>query len=462
MTSEPNAEISPQTRRLAEHLSAARNTELPPAVIHKTKHHVIDTIAAMVSGAVLPPGKRGLAYVFGTGVGPCVLVGGGRTTAVEAALANGMSAHADETDDSHARSISHPGCAVVPAALAIGDLRKATGEQVLRAVAAGYDVGTRAVLALGKPVLDTESSGRSTHAYCSLFGAAASASVLYGFDAEQARHALSYAAQSASGVTSWVRDPNHVEKAFVFAGMPASNGVRAAAMVSSGCDGVDDVFAGVPNFLDALSTEVARDELSDGLGERYEIMHTNIKKFAVGSPAQAAVQAMLELVTEEPIDPAQVRDIRIVLPHDLCRVVDNRSMPDICCQYLVAGTLVDRGFTFAMAHDDDRMTDPVITALRDRTQLLPDPDKAGVRTADVTVTLADGRTRQRYVGAVRGTVDDPMTDDEITAKAVDLMEPILGPPVTAELMDRLWSLEACRDITDVTGMLAADLLARAR
>ncbi|MFA5710165.1 MmgE/PrpD family protein, partial [Mycolicibacterium sp.] len=285
---------------------------------------------------------------------------------------------------------------------------------------------------------------------------------LYGFTEEQARHALSYAAQSASGVTSWVRDPNHVEKAFVFAGMPASNGVRAAAMVASGCDGVDDVFSGVPNFLDALSSEVRRDELADGLGERYEIMHTNIKKFAVGSPAQAAVQAMLELVEEEPIDPAQVANIRIVLPHDLCRVVDNRSMPDICCQYLVAGTLVDRAFTFAMAHDDDRMTDPVITTLRQRTDLVPDPEKAGVRTADVTVTLADGRTRQRYIGAVRGTVDDPMTDDEVTAKAVDLMEPVLGAAATGELMERLWSLEGCADIGEITGRLTAGALAEAR
>jgi 2-methylcitrate dehydratase PrpD len=107
------AEISAPTRRLAEYLSAVPETVLPPEVVHKTKHHIIDTVAAMVSGAVLPAGRRGLAYVEPyTGAGSSVLVGGQRATAVEAALANGMSAHADETDDSHARSISHPGCAV--------------------------------------------------------------------------------------------------------------------------------------------------------------------------------------------------------------------------------------------------------------------------------------------------------------------------------------------------------------
>ena len=455
------AEISPQTRRLAEYVSGALDAPLPPAVAHKAKHHLIDTVAAMVSGSQLLPGRRGLLYVAQSPDAPSVLVGGRRAMPVDAALANGMSAHADETDDSHARSLSHPGCAVVPAALAIAETRRRTGAQLLRAVAAGYDVGTRVVLSLGPPVLDTESSGRSTHAYCSLFGATAAAAVLYGLDERGVRHALSYAAQSASGVTSWVRDPNHVEKAFVFAGMPASNGVRAAAMVASGCDGVDDVFSGVPNFLDALSTQVRRDELAAGVGERYEILHTNIKKFAVGSPAQAAVQAVLELVEQDPIDPGKVAHIRIVLPHDLARVVDDRAMPDINCQYLVAGTLVDRAFTFAMAHDDDRMNEPTIRALRACTDLVPDPQRAGVRTADVTLTLRDGTSRQRFVGAVRGTVDDPMTDDEVTAKAVDLVEPVLGRAATEDLLARLWSVDACDDVTELTALLGAPVPVKA-
>ena len=455
------AEISPQTRRLAQYVSAALDAPLPSAVAHKTKHHLIDTVAAMVSGSQLLPGRRGLQYVAQASDGPSVLIGGRRAMPVDAALANGMSAHADETDDSHARSISHPGCAVVPAALAVADARRRTGAQLMRAVAAGYDVGTRVVLSLGPPVLDTESSDRSTHAYCGVFGAAAAAAVLYGLDERGVRHALSYAAQSAAGVTSWVRDPNHVEKAFVFAGMPASNGVRAAAMVESGCDGVDDVFSGVPNFLDALSTQVRRDELVSGLGERYEILRTNIKKFAVGSPAQAAVQAVLELVEQDLIDPREVAHIRIVLPHDLARVVDDRAMPDINCQYLVAGTLVDRAFTFAMAHDDDRMNEPTIRGLRACTELVPDPERAGVRTADVTLTLRDGTSRQRFVGAVRGTVDDPMTDDEVTAKAVDLVEPVLGHAATEDLLARLWSVDTCSDITELTGLLGAPVPVKA-
>ena len=139
-------------------------------------------------------------------------------------------------------------------------------------------------------------------------------------------------------------------------------------------------------------------------------------------------------------------------------MVDDREMPDINCQYLVAGTLIDRAFTFAMAHDDDRMADPAIQALRDCTELVPDPDRAGVRTADVTVTLRDGTSRQRFIGAVRGTVDDPMTDDEVTAKAVDLMEPVLGSATTKALMARLWSLDDCADIAELTAPLSGAAL----
>lgn len=448
-------DVSEQTARLAAFIAAAGTTDLPEAVAAKGAAHVADTLAAVVSGAHLPPGERGAAYVrelggraVSTVVGP-----GLGTDPVSAALANGMSAHADETDDSHAASISHPGCAVVPAALAVAEQQGSSGEQFLRAVVAGYDVGPRVVLALGHPRLDTERSGHSTHALVGLFGAATAAAVLYGLDERRVRHVLSYAAQSGSGVTSWVRDGNHVEKAFVFGGMPASNGVRAAAMVASGCDGVDDVFASQPNFLDAFSGTVDRGRLVDGLGERYEIVQTNIKKFAVGSPAQAAVQAVLDLLADGPIDAAQVESIEIVLPHDLARVVDGRDMPDINCQYLVIGTMLDGAFSFAMAHDLERMRSPQVQDLMARTSLRPDPDKAGVRTADLTVRTRDRGVLHAYVPAVRGTVDDPMSRQEVHDKALDLVAPFLGGERSEALLSALWSLDEVKQMSDVVALL---------
>src|SRR5215471_5613919 len=114
------AQVSPVMRELSAYVSAALRRPLPPQVLEKTKHHVLDTIAAMVSGSRLKPGKKAIAYAQTLGGTREASVIGSRilTTAVNAALANGMLAHADETDDSHAPSLTHPGCGIVPAALA--------------------------------------------------------------------------------------------------------------------------------------------------------------------------------------------------------------------------------------------------------------------------------------------------------------------------------------------------------
>lgn len=439
---------SAQTQELADYIAAGRHQRLPDEVIGKASAHVLDTVAAMVSGARLEPGRRAAAYAAAeNATGAATVIGTGTTTSpTVAAVANGMSAHADETDDSHAESLSHPGCAVVPAALAVAESRSLSGRDLVNAVVVGYDVGTRVVLAAGRPPVLAATSSYSTHAYVGEFGAAAAACVLHGFDERAVRHALSYAAQSASGVTTWLRDGNHVEKSFVFAGMPAGNGVRAAALVAAGCDGVDDVFAFEPNFLDAVSDRTDRARLTAGLGTRYEVLHTNIKRYAVGSPAQAAVQATEDLIASDDPAAADVAEIEIVLPHDLAGVVDSRDMPDINVQYLVAGTLVDRGFSFAMAHDPSRMAEPAIRELVGKTKLVADPAVSEVRTATVILRMADGRQPRRHVSAVRGTTDDPMSHAELVDKCLDLIEPVLGAARAREVIDVVTSLDELADV----------------
>jgi 2-methylcitrate dehydratase PrpD len=115
--------ISAPTRQLSEYIAKAAMRPLPDAVVEKARHHVLDTLAAMVSGSQLRPGRMAIGYVASLGGTPEASVVGTqiRTSAVNAALANGMLAHADETDDSHAPSRTHPGCAVIPAALAVAE-----------------------------------------------------------------------------------------------------------------------------------------------------------------------------------------------------------------------------------------------------------------------------------------------------------------------------------------------------
>ena len=206
MKSKAKPEISPVMQKVSAYIAAAPRKALPAKVLEKTKHHVLDTLAAMVSGSRLLPGRKAISYAKTLGGKAEAVIAGSRivTTAATAALANGMLGHADETDDSHAPSLCHPGCAIVPAALAMGERERASGAALLRAVALGYDIGTRINMSLN--AYEFREDGHSTHSFGPMFGAAAAAGSLCGFDERQARHLRSYTSQRASGVACWMRD----------------------------------------------------------------------------------------------------------------------------------------------------------------------------------------------------------------------------------------------------------------
>src|SRR6202043_91408 len=190
---------------------------------------LLNTIASMVSGSELPPGKAAIQFArayggekIATVVASNVLCG-----PIEAALANGVLAQADETDDSHAASLSHPGCAVVPAALAAGERYGISGTQFLSAVALGYDVGTRVSMTLGGQNF-MNATHRDTHSLSEGFGAAAAAGCAANLNAQQMRWLLDYAAQQSSGIAYWMRDTEHRKQAFVIDVMTARAEFTAA------------------------------------------------------------------------------------------------------------------------------------------------------------------------------------------------------------------------------------------
>ena len=438
------------TAQVAEYLVAAADTPLPAEVSERTALHTLDTVAAAISGADLDAGRfAGTAWSGLAGSGGSTLVTGGTADPVSAALVNGFAAHADETDDSHPPSTTHPGCAIVPAALALGQHAGIDGGHLLRAITAGYDIGTRVVLAMRFGEFHGDAAGFSTHAVGGVFGAAAAGAVALRLDGAATRAALALAAQSASGVTTWLRDPNHVEKAFVFGGMPASNGVRAALLAHAGLRGVPDVFDTGSNVLSAFSASPDPAQLVDGLGSRFEVQRTAIKKFAVGSPAQAAVQAAVDLV-EAGLRADDVEAIEIVLPRELAQVVDGRALPVINVQYLVAGVLLDGGFSFAMAHDAERMSHPAITELTARTRLTPDPVLLRDRVATLRITRRDGSVLEQTCSGVRGGPADPMSADEVLAKALDLLS---ARDTGAQLAARLLRLDGVADVATLHDLL---------
>ncbi|MGH7860673.1 MAG: MmgE/PrpD family protein, partial [Candidatus Dormibacteraceae bacterium] len=363
------AEVSQVTATLSEYVADAGQATLPSSVRERARLHILDAIAAMVSGSRLGPGQIAAAWCrsHATWESGATVVGTERCTApFAAALVNGMAAHADETDDSHPESLSHPGCAVVPAALAAAESIDASGDAFLRAVVVGYDVGCRMGRAVGLKKAEMQLGRPSSHALVGIFGASAAAAVVYGLRASPVRHALSYAAQSCGGTTSWMGAPSHVQKSFVFGGLPASRGLMSASLVAAGFDGVEDAFANTPNWLDATSRQPRPEELGSKLGERFEIEQTTLKKYAVGSPVQAAVEAAL-LLTADGVRASEIDWIEVRIPADAAPVVDANPVPSINAQYLVAATLIAGRFSFQLAHDVPALRRPDVIALLART-----------------------------------------------------------------------------------------------
>jgi 2-methylcitrate dehydratase PrpD len=336
----------------------------------------------------------------------------------------------------------------VPAALAAGEHFGTSGTRFLRSVTLGYDIGTRVTMALGGLDFQMETH-HSTHNIGGNFGSAAAAGCTAGFNAQQMRWLIDYTAQQASGSAAWMRDLEHVSKSLVFGGRPAHNAIESVLMIELGATGVEDILSGPDNFLITLTPKADPAQLIEKLGERYEVTRTNIKRWSVGSPIQAPLDAIQNIRKKRPFEADEVQKVVVRVATSEGRTVNNRDMPNISMQHLVAVMIVDKTVSFNMSHDKARMKDPAVLKVRAKVQLVPDEELERLypqRQAIIEVTLNDGTTLSERVEAVRGTAENPMTRDEVVSKCRDLIEPRLGAEKCTRLIESVFDLENVKDI----------------
>jgi 2-methylcitrate dehydratase PrpD len=449
--------ISPAATAIADYVANALDRELPADVMAATKLHVLDTFAAIVSGSRLKPGELAARYVDSLGGKPQAMVIGTPivTSTVNAALANAMAAHADETDDTNPIGPVHLGCAALPAALATAELAGRSGRDLLRAVSVAYDIGARVVSALG---IGEAARRHSPTCVTNSFVAAAAAAAMLRLNPRQVRHTFSYATQQASGIGFWTRDREHIEKAFDFGGMGARNGVTAATMVAMGFSGVEDPFSGEDNIYTALGDKPAPEKLIAELGSSYAVFGTTIKKWSVGAPLQSVLDCMAALLGDPAVRADNIRHVRVDMPTASLRIVDNSTIPDLCLQHLVALAIVDRGATFASVHDVARMSDPKVLAIRKLVELVPSQElqtAVPARQSIVAIETLDGRSLRYRTYVVRGTSGNPMDANEVEAKALDLMAPVLGMARANQLIAAVRGLDSFGPVSGLRPLLQA-------
>jgi len=445
-------DVSPVMDKLSNYMSQARDRALPKNVVQEAEHHILDTFAAMVSGSELPPGRQAIKFARSYGgeevatvVASDVLCG-----PIEAAFANGELAHSDESDDDFTTGGAHPGCAVVPAALALGEQFGVSGTHFVRAVALGYDVAMRAMKTVGPGM-------KETHNLVGTMGATAAAGCVASLNAQQMRWIIDYAVQQAgAGIGVWRRDTDHIEKAFLFGAMGARNGVNVALAVHLGWTGVNDVLTGPNNFVETYNPKADAAGMIEQLGEVYGVTQTTLKKWTAGGPIQAPLDALDNIRKRHPFEADQVKQVVVRAATSAAYTVNNREMPDVSLQHLVAIMLLDKTVSFHAAHDKARMQDPAVLRERAKVQLLPDGDLERLiptRVAIVEITFNDGTHLSERVEHVRGTPENPMSREEVIAKARDLMAPVLGASDCTNLIDRLLALDEEKNIRELRPFL---------
>jgi 2-methylcitrate dehydratase PrpD len=443
-------DVSPIMLKLSKYIASATTKPIPEKVSQRAKLHLIDTFAAMISGSRLEPGKKAISYIKTLGGTPEASVIGTsiKTTAQNAALANGMFGHADETDDTHPPSLTHPGTSVVPAALAISEKYRLSGVEMLRAVVLGYDICSRVLLTL-KPMPFLR-SGHHAGATGQLFGASAAAGSLLKLSPLEVRYMLSYTGQQTSGLYTMFRDPEHIEKAYAMGGMPAHNGLQAALMVKSGWTGVEDIFSGERDFFHTFAPEeFDRNDLVDGLGKRYEMMRASIKRWPIGGPIQGPMHVLNDLIQEHQFNAVDIVKIIVKMPDKELEIVNNRPMPDISVQHLLSVMALDKKLTFKTAHDFNRMKDAGVLKMRAKVVAIGDASLTDVQRrwrCVMEVHLKNGKVIHGQTMAAKGSFENPLTISEETEKAMDLIAPILGKQRSMDLINQLLHIDTMKNI----------------
>lgn len=188
------------------------------------------------------------------------------------------------------------------------------------------------------------------------------------------------------------------------------------------------------------------------MGHRFFVTETAIKPYSVGYPIQAALDAYFALHREHGLTVNDVASITVSLPEDGAGIVNGRSMPDVNCQHMIALALIDGAVTFESTHSYERMSDPQVLAVKERVNLVPSAalmDPEAPRSAKVEVVLMDGRMLEHFTAHAYGTCQNPMDTESVNKKARDLLEPVLGPERTEEIISRVNELDTVANVQEL-------------
>ena len=451
---------APFVDELAHFIAHTRFDDLPDAVVSKAQRHILDTFGAALAGARSEEARQtadALAAVDGAGRSPAW----GTPLAFSprnAALVNGIAAHAFELDDTG--GCDHSGAVVLPAAIAALDATHApvTGRELITAVVLGYDLGRRVLEGFGGYKPHNQAGWHSTGT-CGTFAAAAAAASILKLDARAAASAIGLAASFSSGLWAFIHDGAMAKR--VHAGRAAEGGLSAALLAAHGITGSMHVFADAWGgfFRTFAAAPPDPTALTRDLGTTWRISRAAIKPYASCRDTHAAVDAVGRVLDRGKLRATDVAEIRVRANSFLAgmvggRVVDTLPAAQMSLPYAVAARTV-LGSAGLSAYSAARRSDPVLRAMLERVLIDVDESVESSDRSTVKITLSDGSKIEELTRAPLGSPENPIGDAELTAKFEELSEPVLDAEPTQRLLEHTLGLEQVSDARIIPALLRA-------
>jgi 2-methylcitrate dehydratase PrpD len=450
--------IRSPTAALARYAAELRSADLPAAVTRKLQQLLLDCLGNQL-GAYAEPQAQLLydALDVATTAGDSTVVGfGTQTSALLAGCMNGMLAHLLDMDDAHRDSLTKTGSAITPAVMAIGEAAQASGADIVRSAAAGYEVMIRLGLAVNP---GHRSRGFHSTATLGAFGAAVAAGCVLRLTPERMIDALGIAGTQCAGLTAFINNasmtkPLNVAKA-------VHSGILAARLAHQGYRGPPDVLEGAEGFFRAYCDAHDTDVLLDGLGERYRLLESGFKPHAACRYAHAPIDAAVHLMVSERLDAADIVAIEVYLS-ELANRQSNFYDPASVASaqgstpFVIAASVAACATSLTVADVKHALSDPGVHALHRCVKLHVDPGMPYMgRGARVVIRLRDGRSHEHSVDLPRGEPENPMSDREIEQKFMRQAQAVVGAAQAQAIRDYVGALDTQPVIRDLMRLCVA-------
>lgn len=427
------------TRRLAKYIVSARYEDLPAPVRKEAQRTLLNWMGCAVGGSrhETIDAAIGALAPFAGPAQASVLGRRERMDILNASLLNGISSHVFDFDDTHLKTVIHPAGPVVPAILALSELRQVSGREFLNAMVVGVEVECR----IGNAVYPAHyDRGWHITGTAGVFGSAAASGKLLGLTEQQMVWALGLAATQPVGLREMF---GSMTKSF-HPGRASQNGLTAALLASRNFTSTEVGLEGKSGWANVLSTKQDYAAISDDLGKTYEISLNTYKPFACGIVIHPTLDACIQLRNEHKLTADQIDriDLRV---HPLVLELTGKKTPETGLEskfsvYFAAALAIVRGSAGMRDFSDQNARDPSIVGLRDRVTATVDPSikEEQVRAR---ITLKNGRTLEKFIEHVVGSLERPMSDADLEAKFQGLTDGVLPPARARQLMESCWKVE---------------------